>query len=92
MLAVETNFTRKGAKLPEQHTGIHKDLSHYKAEGGEGKAHNKIYPFPSLHRKLNLLKVSVRQLLSSAITTWHPTGTDPTTTTPKTKTQHHHHL
>jgi len=63
---------RKGARLHvthEQYTCIHKDLNHYKAERGESKAWNNIYHFPSLHKKLNLLKVSRRQWLSSAITT-----------------------
>lgn len=80
-----SDFTRKEARLPEQHTGVHKDLNHSKAEKGERKAQNNIYHFPSFHRKLNLLKVSVGQLQSSAISTWHLGDTDPSTTTPKSK-------
>lgn len=87
----KSDFTGKEARLPEQHTGIHKNLNHYEAEGGEWKAQNNIYHLSSLHRKLNLLEVSVKQFLSSAITTWHSGDTDPSTT-PKAKTQWHHHL
>lgn len=64
-----SDSTRKEARLPEQHIGILKDLTNYRAEGVERKAQTNIYHFPSLYRKLNLLKVNVRQLLSSAITT-----------------------
>lgn len=87
--------TRKGARLHathEQYTCIHKDLSHYKAERGESKAQNNIYHIPPPQRKLNLLKVHVRQLLSSAIITWHPADTNPNTTTPNAEIQHRCHL
>lgn len=31
----KSDFTGKEARLPEQHTGIHKNLNHYEAEGAE---------------------------------------------------------
>lgn len=63
---------RKGARVhatSEQCTCIHKDLNCYKAERGESKAQNNNYYIPYLCRKLSLLKVSIKQLLSSATST-----------------------
>lgn len=82
--------TRKGTKFHA--TCIQEDLNHYQTERGNSKAQNNIYLFPSLQSKLSLLKVSVRQLLSSAIITWNATDTNPNTTPPKAEIQHCCHL
>lgn len=87
--------TRKGARLHathEQYTYIHKDPNHYKAEIRENKGKNNIYHSPSSHRKLNLLKVSIGQLLSSAITIRHPASRNLNATTPSAEIQRRCHV